>query len=96
MIGERDMFIPLSVPSFEGNEKKYVNDALDIGWVSTGGAYITRLEKELASFLNTEAVAACQSGTSAIHLSLIEAGVEKGDIVLVPPITFMSITLEFA
>ena len=83
-------FIPLSIPNFEGNEKKYVDDALDQGWVSTGGAYITKLEQEMAKFLQTDNVAACQSGTSALHLSLIEAGVKPGDVVLVPPLTFIA------
>ena len=83
-------FIPLSIPNFEGNEKKYVNDALDQGWVSTGGAYITQLEKSMADFLHAENVAACQSGTSALHLSLVEAGVKPGDVVLVPPLTFIA------
>lgn len=83
-------FIPLSIPNFEGNEKKYVNNALDQGWVSTGGAYITKLEQEMASFLQVENVAACQSGTSALHLSLVEAGVQPGDIVIVPPLTFIA------
>ena len=83
-------FIPLSVPNFEGNERKYVDDAIDQGWVSTGGAYITKLEKDLAAFLHTENVAACQSGTSALHLSLVEAGVKPGDTVLVPPLTFIA------
>jgi len=83
-------FIPLSVPNFEGNEKKYVDDALEQGWVSTGGAYITKLEKQMADFLHIENVAACQSGTSAIHLSLVEAGVRPGDTVLVPPLTFIA------
>ena len=85
-----DKFIPLSIPNFEGNEKKYVNDALDQGWVSTGGAYITKLEQEMATFLHTENVAACQSGTSALHLSLVEAGVKPGDVVLIPPLTFIA------
>ena len=83
-------FIPLSIPNFEGNEKKYVDDALEQGWVSTGGAYITKLEQDLAKFLHTEKVAACQSGTSALHLSLVEAGVKPGDVVLVPPLTFIA------
>ena len=83
-------FIPLSIPNFEGNEKKYVNDALDQGWVSTGGAYITELEKKLAEYLHTDNVAACQSGTSALHLSLSEAGVRPGDAVIVPPLTFIA------
>lgn len=85
-----EQLIPLSIPNFMGNEKKYVNDALDQGWVSTGGAYITRLEQELAGFLHINNVAACQSGTSALHLSLIDAGVKQGDIVIVPPLTFIA------
>lgn len=84
------MLIPLSVPNFEGNEKKYVDDALAQGWVSTGGAYIIQMEQKMEEFLNTEKVAACQSGTSAIHLSLVEAGVLPGDVVLVPPLTFIA------
>lgn len=84
------MFIPLSVPNFEGNEKKYVEDALAQGWVSTGGAYIMQMEQKMAEFLNIENVAACQSGTSALHLSLVEAGVLPGDVVLVPPLTFIA------
>ncbi len=83
-------FIPLSIPNFEGNERKYVDDAIDQGWVSTGGAYIKKLEQEMARFLHTDNVAACQSGTSALHLSLVEAGVKPGDVVIVPPLTFIA------
>lgn len=83
-------FIPLSIPNFEGNERKYVDDAIDQGWVSTGGAYINKLEKNMAEFLHTHNVAACQSGTSALHLSLVEAGVKPGDAVIVPPLTFIA------
>lgn len=90
MVKDMKRIIPLSIPNFEGNEKKYVDDALEQGWVSTGGAYITKLEQELAKFLCTENVAACQSGTAALHLSLIEAGVGPGDVVLVPPLTFIA------
>ena len=71
-------------------KKKYVDEALEMGWVSTGGAYIEKLERRLAEFLQVEDIAACQSGTSAIHLSLVEAGVEPGDVVLVPPLTFIA------
>ena len=83
-------FIPLSVPNFMGNEKKYVDDAIMQGWVSTGGAYIVRLEEELADFIGVQEVAACQSGTAALHLSMVEAGVRPGDVVLVPPLTFIA------
>ena len=83
-------FIPLSIPNFEGNEKKYVDEAIDQGWVSTGGAFITKLEQDLSKFLHVGNVAACQSGTAALHLSLVEAGVQPGDVVLVPPLTFIA------
>lgn len=83
-------FIPLSIPNFMGNEKKYVNDAIEQGWVSTGGAYINELETKMAEYLHVEEVAACQSGTAGLHLSLIEAGVMPGDMVIVPTLTFIA------
>lgn len=83
-------FIPLSIPNFEGNEKKYVDDALEQGWVSTGGAYINQLEAQMAEFLHTERVAACQSGTAGLHLALIECDVMPGDMVIVPTLTFIA------
>lgn len=83
-------FIPLSIPNFEGNEKEYVDEAIKQGWVSTGGAYITELEKNLARYIGAEDVVACQSGTAAIHLALIEAGVNPGDMVIVPTLTFIA------
>lgn len=82
--------VPLSVPNFEGNEKKYVDDAIEQTWVSTGGAYINELEEKMSDFLNTESVAACQSGTSAIHMALIDCGVGPGDMVIVPTLTFIA------
>lgn len=83
-------FVPLSIPNFEGNERKYVDDALDQGWVSTGGAYITELEEKMAEFLQVKKTAAVQSGTSALHLSLIVCGVQPGDMVIVPTLTFIA------
>ena len=83
-------FIPLSIPNFEGNEKKYVDDALEQGWVSTGGAYINKLEEQMAEFLHVEQVAACQSGTAGLHLALMECGVMPGDMVIVPTLTFIA------
>lgn len=84
------MNIPLSVPNFEGNEEKYVSQAVKEGWVSTGGAYINELEEKLAEFLNVPMTVACQSGTSALHMALVEAGVEAGDYVIVPTLTFIA------
>lgn len=84
------MNIPLSIPNFEGNEEKYVVQAVKEGWVSTGGAYINELEEKLADFLNVPMTVACQSGTAGIHMALIEAGVKKDDYVIVPTLTFIA------
>lgn len=84
------MNIPLSVPNFEGNEEKYVTQAVREGWVSTGGAYINKLEEKLAEFLKVPMTVACQSGTSALHMALVEAGVAAGDYVIVPTLTFIA------
>lgn len=83
-------FIPLSIPNFEGNERKYVDDAVAQGWVSTGGAYIVKLEEMLAGFVNASKVVACQSGTAALHLALMECGVTSEDAVIVPTLTFIA------
>ncbi len=83
-------FIPLSIPNFEGNEEKYIVDAIASTFVSTVGGYVSQMEKKMAEFLQVENVAVCQSGTSALHLSLVEAGVKPGDVVIVPPLTFIA------
>lgn len=84
------MFIPLSVPNLQGNEKKYVTDALESQWVSTSGSYVTLFEKNMSSYLNVKNMVACQSGTSAIHLSLILSNVTFCDEVIVPTLTFIA------
>ena len=83
-------FIPLSIPNFEGNEEKYVLDAVHQGWVSTGGAYIVQFEEKLAEFLGVEKAAACQSGTSALHLALVACNVKPGELGIVPTVTFIA------
>ena len=83
-------FIPLSVPNLKGNELKYVTDAIEQEWISTGGAYINKFEENIANYLNVEEACACQSGTSGLHLSLILSGVTREDEVIVPTLTFIA------
>jgi len=83
-------FIPLSVPNLKGNELKYVTDAVQKEWVSTGGAYIDKFEKDIAQYLKVDSAVACQSGTAALHLSLMQSGVDVGDEVIVPTLTFIA------
>lgn len=83
-------YIPLSVPNLKGKEKEYVIDAIDKEWVSTGGAYIEGLEEKMVKYLGTQGAVACQSGTAGLHLGLRLSGVERGDEVIVPTLTFIA------
>jgi len=85
-----DKFIPLSVPNLKGNELKYVTDAIEKEWVSTGGSYITEFERQFAAYAKVDEAVACQSGTAALHLSLISCGISNGDIVIAPTLTFIA------
>mgnify|MGYP000935688487 CR=1 FL=1 len=83
-------FIPLSVPNLKGNELKYVTEAIEAEWVSTGGAMISRFEQEIAAYLGVETATACQSGTAGLHLALLLANVGKDNEVIVPTLTFIA------
>jgi perosamine synthetase len=82
--------IPLSEPFINGNEWKYVKDCLDTGWVSSVGSYVSRFEELVASYLGTESAIATVNGTSALHISLLACGVQNGDEVIVPTLTFIA------
>ena len=83
-----DTFIPLSEPVIGGNEWAYVKECLDTGWVSSVGPFVTRFERELAAYTGAPHAVAVVSGTAAIHVALLVAGVEDGDEVVVSDLTF--------
>ncbi|MCK5188286.1 MAG: aminotransferase class I/II-fold pyridoxal phosphate-dependent enzyme, partial [Deltaproteobacteria bacterium] len=82
--------IPLSVPSIKGNEWKYVKECLDTEWISSVGKYVDRFEQDVANFLGAKYAIACMNGTSALHISLMLAGVKQHDEVIVPTLTFIA------
>lgn len=83
-------YIPLSVPNLKGNELKYITQAVEQEWVSTAGPYIPQFEEAIAGLVGAPEAVACQSGTAGLHLALMESGIERGDIVLVPTLTFIA------
>ena len=83
-------FIPLSVPNLKGNELKNVTEAINTEWVSTGGSYIIEFEDNIAKYLKVNGAVACQSGTAAIHLALIQSKIQMDDEVIVPTLTFIA------
>ncbi len=80
----------LSGPNISGNEWKYVKDCLDTGWVSSVGSYVNRFEEMLAEFTGSKYAVATSNGTTALHVSLMLAGVQQNDYVLVPNLTFIA------
>jgi perosamine synthetase len=83
-------FVPLSVPEIRGNEWEYVKECLDTGWVSSVGSYVERFERMVAAQAGTEYAVATVNGTSALHISLLVAGVRPDDEVLVSTLTFIA------
>ena len=82
--------IPLSVPLIEGNEWAYVKDCLDTGWVSSVGRYVGQFEEKVADYIGSKYAVACASGTAALHLALLVAGVGPGQEVILPALTFIA------
>lgn len=83
-------FIPLHSPVFIGNEKKYLNECIDSTFISSNGKFVDELEEKIANYLNAKYVIATSSGTSALHTSLLLAGVGENDEVITQPITFVA------
>jgi aminotransferase in exopolysaccharide biosynthesis len=83
-------FIPLSVPNLKGNELKYVTHAVETEWVSSGGAYVSEFEDKIAQYVGAKGAVSCQNGTSGLHIALMLMGVEAGDEVIVPTLTFIA------
>jgi perosamine synthetase len=80
----------VSKPVLCGNEKAYVNDALDSGWISSNGAYIERFEKAIAGFLGVDRCLSSNNGTTALHLACLAMGLKPGDEVIVPTLTYVA------
>jgi len=87
---EEEQFISLHEPRFIGNERKYVLDAIDSTFVSSVGKYVDQFEKMLCEITGAKYAIAMVNGTNALHLALVLLGVEKGDEVLMQPLTFIA------
>ena len=83
-------YIPLCVPELGTQELEYLKDCVETSWVSYAGSYVTRLEEMMASYVGTPFAVATNSGTSALHTSLLVAGIQPGDEVLVSGLTFIA------
>lgn len=87
-IKKEKIFLASPHMSDEGYEMEYIQEAFDTNWIAPLGKNVNEFEKELAAKVGIKSAAALSSGTSAIHLALKLAGVEKWDIVFCPTLTF--------
>ena len=83
-------FIALHEPTFNGNEKKYLNDCIDSTYVSSVGKYVDMFEKEFAKKVGSKYAVATVNGTAALHVSLLLADVQSGDEVITQALTFVA------
>ena len=89
LYGAQD-FVPLAVPVFIGNEKKYLNECIDTTFVSSVGKFVDRFEEDTARYTGCKRAVVCVSGTNALHMSLMLAGVQRDDEVLTQALTFIA------
>jgi hypothetical protein len=82
--------IPLHAPVFGVREREDALEAIDWTFVSSVGAFGTRLEGDIASYLDAPAAVATVNGTAALHIALLVAGVTAGGLVVTQPFTFVS------
>lgn len=82
--------IPLSVPNLSLDILENIKEAIETGWVSTGGRFIKEFEEKVARYIGVPRAVSCQSGTAGLHLALRSLNIEPGDEVIVPTLTFIA------
>ena len=82
--------IPVNEPVISPQAKANVREALDTGWLSSAGPFVTRFEQDFARFLGVRHAVAVANGTAALHVALLALGIGPGDEVIVPAFTMAS------
>lgn len=83
-------FIPVNTPSLEGNEKKYLCECIDTGWISSEGPFVKKFERDCASYVDRKYGIAVANGTAALEVAVRALRLEKGSEVIVPDFTIIS------
>lgn len=86
----KEGMIPLCAPVMAGNEWVYIKDCLDSGWVSSVGTYVDRFEQDMAARVGTHYAIATNTGTAALHIALLAAGIQPEDEVIISTLTFIA------
>lgn len=87
-------FIPVNEPLLEGNEKKYLEECIDTGWISSEGPFVKRFEEEFAARVGRKHGIAVSNGTAAIDAAVEALNIGIGDEVILPTFTIISCLLQ--
>jgi perosamine synthetase len=87
-------FIPVNEPLLNGNERKYVLECIDSGWISSEGPFVKRFEDEFARRVGRKYGIAVTNGTAAIDVAIDALGIGPGDEVILPALTIISCVLQ--
>ncbi len=87
-------FIPVNTPIFLGNEKKYLNQCIDSGWVSSDGEFVSQFEEQTASVTGRKFAVAVSSGTSALDIAVAALDLPPGSEVIIPSFCIISVLHE--
>ncbi|MBP3253121.1 MAG: LegC family aminotransferase [Bacteroidales bacterium] len=87
---DKEGFIILHDPRFVGNERKYLLDAMDSNFVSSVGEYVSKFENAIVEYTGSKYAVACVNGTSALHISMLLAGVHADEEVITQPVSFIA------
>ena len=83
-------FIPVNEPLLDGNEKKYLNECIDTGWISSEGPFVKQLEMGMASYCGRKFGIAVCNGSLAIDAAVAALGIKETDEVIMPAFTIIS------
>src|SRR5262245_53828864 len=83
-------FIPVNEPLLNGNEKKYLTECIDSGWISSEGKFVQHLEEGLAQRVGRKYGIAVSSGSAALDVAVAALGLGPGDEVILPTFTIIS------
>lgn len=82
--------IPVNEPLLNGNEKRYLNQCIDTGWISSEGPFVQQLEQQMAALVGRQYAIAVANGSAALDVAVKALGIGQDDEVILPTFTIIS------
>ena len=85
----KDKFVQVNTPLLNGNEKKYLSECIESGWISSEGPFVKKFEELFALRVDRKYAISVSNGSVALDTALISLGLKKGDEVIMPSFTII-------